>query len=133
MLEEKDEYFEKNSSSRLINLVNIVYDDEFVHIINKLSSSIKTYFKMAKKTISEINDNLSNLINDSLFIKCIINEISTNNTIPNIESIPMKIESILQKKGNIDNNINYLDVNLNSFFDEVKKLFKTMKIHEIKK
>ncbi len=127
MLEEKDEYFEKNSSSRLINLVNIVYDDEFVHIINKLSSSIKTYFKMAKKTISEINDNLSNLINDSLFIKCIINEISTNNTIPNIESIPMKIESILQKKGNIDNNINYLDVNLNSFFDEAKKLFKTMK------
>ena len=64
MIKNKDEYFEKNSSSRLINLVNIVYDDEFVHIINKLSSSIKTYFKMAKKTISEINDNLSNLINN---------------------------------------------------------------------
>ena len=127
MLEEKDEYFEKNSSSRLINLVNIVYDDEFVHIINKLSSSIKSYYKMTKNIISDINENLSNLINDSLYIKCIFNEISINNAIPNIETIPMKIESILQKKGNIDNNLNYLDVNLNSFFDDAKRLFKTMK------
>ena len=62
MLEEKDEYFEKNSSPKLINLVNIVYDDEFVHIINKLSSSIKSYYKMTKKIISEINENLSNII-----------------------------------------------------------------------
>ena len=39
-------YEDNNSISGLINLANVVYDDEFVQIINKLSSSIKSYFKL---------------------------------------------------------------------------------------
>ena len=82
MFYERDDYFNKNTSSTgIINLVNVIYDDEFVQIINKLSNSIKSYFKITKKTISELNDNLTNLNNDVLFSKNIINDISSNNLI----------------------------------------------------
>ena len=34
------------NSNTVINLVNIIYDDEFVSLINNLSSSLKDYFKL---------------------------------------------------------------------------------------
>ena len=134
MFYERDDYFNKNTSSTgIINLVNVIYDDEFVQIINKLSNSIKSYFKITKKTISELNDNLTNLNNDLLFSKNIINDISSNNLISKNESLPERIESILKIKGKIDNNVNHLDTNLISFFDEAKKLFKEMKTTRLRK
>ena len=96
MFYERDDYFNKNTSSTgIINLVNVIYDDEFVQIINKLSNSIKSYFKITKKTIGEMNESLLNINNDSLFTKCVINDISMNDSISKIESLLERIEFIL--------------------------------------
>ena len=75
-----------------------VIEDCVCWMINKVSSSIKSYFKITKKTIGEMNESLLNINNDSLFNKCVINDISMNDSISKIESLLERIESILKKR-----------------------------------
>ena len=40
----------KSNNNTVINLVNIIYDNEFVSMLNDLSSSVKDCFKLLIKT-----------------------------------------------------------------------------------
>ena len=63
-----------NSKNHIINFVNIIYDDEFVSLINNLSSSLKDFLKFLKNILNNIHEVISTLSNQTLYSKCLINE-----------------------------------------------------------
>ena len=119
-----------NSKNHIINFVNIIYDDEFVSLINNLSSSLKEYLKFLKNILNNIHEVISNLSNQTLYSKCLINEClsyNKNNTEKMLQ-LSDRIDIIENNKKLLDNNISLIEVNMSSFLDKAKILFKKMKI-----
>ena len=121
-----------NSNNTVINLVNIIYDDEFVSLINNLSSSLKDYFKLLNKLLNNIKEIISTLSNQTLYSKCLLNECITsyqnNNNAEKLIQLSDRIDIIDNNKKLLNNNISLIEVNMSSFLDKAKVLFKKMKI-----
>ena len=120
-----------NSNNTVINLVNIIYDDEFVSLINNLSSSLKDYFKLLNKLINNIREITSTLGNQTLYSKCLLNDcisLDKNNNTDKFIQLSDRIDIIDNNKKLLDNNISLIDTNMSSFLDKAKILFKKMKI-----
>ena len=119
-----------NSKNHIINFVNIIYDDEFVSLINNLSSSLKDYLKFLKNILNNIHEIISTLSNQTLYSKCLINEcISYNkNNTEKMLQLSDRIDIIENNKKILDNNISLIEVNMSSFLDKAKILFKKMKV-----
>ena len=120
-----------NSNNKVINLVNNIYDDEFVSLINHLSSSLKDYFKLLSKLMNNIREIASTLGNQTLFSKCLLNEcipLYKNNNTDKITQLSDRIDIIDNNKKLLNNNISLIDVNMQSFLDKAKIIFKKMKI-----
>jgi hypothetical protein len=119
------------NSNTVINLVNIIYDDEFVSLINNLSSSLKDYFKLLNKLLNNIREIISTLSNQTLYSKCLLNEcfsIDKNIYMDKLMQLSDRIDIIDNNKKLLDNNISLIDANMSSFLDKAKILFKKMKI-----
>ena len=121
-----------NSNNTVINLVNIIYDDEFVSLINNLSSSLKDYFKLLKNLMNNIKEIISTLNNQTLYSKCLLNECITlyenNNNIDKLIQLSDRIDIIDNNKKLLNHNVSLIEVNMSSFLDKAKILFKKMKI-----
>ena len=119
------------NSNTVINLVNIIYDDEFVSLINNLSSSLKDYFKLLNTLLNNIREITSTLSNQTLYSKCLLNEclsIDKNIYTDKLMQLSDRIDIIDNNKKLLDNNISLIDANMSSFLDKAKILFKKMKI-----
>ena len=120
-----------NSNNKVINLVNYIYDDEFVSLINNLSSSLKDYFKLLSKLMNNIREITSTLGNQTLYSKCLLNEclsLYKNNNTDKIVQLSDRIDIIDNNKKLLNNNISLIGVNMQSFLDKAKMIFKKMKI-----
>jgi len=119
-----------NTKNRIINFVNIIYDDEFVSLINNLSSSLKDYLKFLKNILNNIHEIISTLSNQTLYSKCLINEcISYNkNNAEKMLQLSDRIDIIENNKKLLDNNLSLIETNMSSFLNKAKILFKKMKI-----
>ena len=120
-----------NSKKKVINLVNYIYDDEFVSLINNLSSSLKDYFKLLSRFMNNLREITSTLGNQTLYSKCLLNEclsLYKNNNTDKIMQLSDRIYIIDNNKKLLNNNISLIDVNMQSFLDKAKILFKKMKI-----
>ena len=125
-----------NSNNTVINLVNIIYDDEFVSLINNLSSSLKDYFKLLNKLLNNIREITSTLGNQTLYSKCLLNEcisLYKNTKTDKLLQISDRIDIIDNNKKLLDNNISLIDANMSSFLEKAKILFKKMKTTRNKK
>ena len=120
-----------NSNNTVINLVNIIYDDEFVSLINNLSSSLKDYFKLLNKLINNIREITSTLGNQTLYSKCLLNDcisLDKNHNTDKFIQLSDRIDIIDNNKKLLENNISLIDANMSSFLDKAKLLFKKMKV-----
>ena len=121
-----------NSNNTVINLVNIIYDDEFVSLINNLSSSLKDYFKLLNKLLGNIKEIIATLSNQTLYSKCLLNECITsyqnNNNAEKLIQLSDRIDIIDNNKKLLNDNISLIEVNMSSFLDKAKVLFKKMKM-----
>lgn len=123
----KNSNYTQNNQTNIVNLVNVVYDDEIVLLINSLSKSIKEYYKSTKKAVSELNSIASSFSNQTLFTKCLINEISLTKTMNKLPELAENVDIINENKNIFDSHINNIDQGLHEFFEEARKLFKQMK------
>ena len=101
--------------NKTINLFNVVYDDEFVFLINSLSSLIKNYFKLTRSSIAEINEGLGNI---NLYSDLNKNEAQISF---------QEFKDIISKAENCENKSKDIEKELNVFFDKAKDIFKKMK------
>ena len=119
------------SNNTVINLVNIIYDNEFVSLINNLSSSLKDCFKLINNSLKNIKDISSSLGNQIVYSKCLINDyIMVNKKNKNEKLIQVKdrLDFIDNNKNLLESNISFMNVNITSFLEHAKTLFKRMKI-----
>ena len=119
------------SNNTVINLVNIIYDNEFVSLINNLSSSLKDCFKLINNSLKNIKDISSSLGNQIVYSKCLINDyIMMNKKNKNDKLIQVKdrLDFIDNNKNLLESNISFMNVNITSFLEHAKTLFKRMKI-----
>lgn len=135
----------QKSSNEFLN------DEDFIFMINALSSNIKEYFRNSKKGVGLIKSNSENVIDLILTSKSSISDInlllgSTNNLIGSkysqkpsnkplnetyfkdkLSQISLKLESANDLRANIHKSIKFIEQNTNKFYDEAKIIFKKLK------
>ena len=119
------------SNNTVINLVNIIYDNEFVSLINNLSSSLKDCFKLINNSLKNIKDISSSLGNQIVYSKCLINDyimINKKNKNDKLIQVKDRLDFIDNNKNLLESNISFMNVNITSFLEHAKTLFKRMKI-----
>ena len=113
-------------SKKKIDLINVVYDEEFVSLLNSLSSNLKNFYTITLNIIKDLYSNSSVIDSNSIYSKCLINEINYN-TKEKIKQLNEHIDTICNTKKIIEKNILLIDSNINKFFNDSKKIFKNMK------
>ena len=117
---------EKTQLDQNFKLNDAVINDEFVNHINRLSDSIREYYKVSKN----INKNKTILVNS------IENDVNVSKSILFGEdnTIITKAQTLANLTENIKNSLNKLKLNVNSgdknlllFFEDAKVIFKKMK------
>ena len=126
-----DFYKPKSKSNRKnrkikIDLANVVYDEEFVSLINSLSTIIKNYYSLSVKIIKDLYNNSLIIDNNIIYSKCFINEINYN-TKEKIKQLEERIDGINNTKKIIEKNILLIDSNLKKFFYDSKLIFQNLK------
>ena len=119
------------SNNTVINLVNIIYDNEFVSLINELSSSLKDCYKLLNKLLNNVKEISSTLNNQTLYCKCLLKDfIMLNKKIKNEKLIQImdRLDIIDNNRNLMENNISFMNVNITSFLVHAKTLFKKMKV-----
>ena len=108
---------------------SILYDEEFISLINGLNDSIKDYFKVCKHNILETNSIINYYEEHNKSLEISINDILNSEQNHNIS------EFFIEKFKQINEYINQLKINNNSFkknldffFEDAKIFFKKMKI-----
>ena len=116
----------KKNKRSTIDLANVVYDEEFVSLINSLSTSIKNYYSLTLSILRDLYNNSISIDNNLIYSKCLINEINYN-TKEKIKQLEEKIDSISNTKKIFEKNILLIHSNLNKFFNDSKLIFKNLK------
>ena len=109
-----------------IDLANVIYDEEFVSLINSLSTIIKNYYSLSIKIIKDLYNNSLIIDNNIIYSRCFINEINYN-TKEKIKQLEERIDGISNTKKIIEKNILLIDSNLKKFFDDSKLIFQNLK------
>ena len=109
-----------------IDLANVVYDEEFVSLINSLSKTIKIYYTLTLNIIRDLYNNSLVIDNNSICSKCLINEINYNPK-EKLRQLVEKIETISNTKKIFEKNILLVHSNLNKFFNDSKEIFQNLK------
>ena len=113
---------------------SILYDEEFISLINGLNDSIKDYFKVCKHNILETNSIINYYEEHNKSLETSINDILNSEQNHNIS------EFFIEKFKQINEYINQLKINNNSskknlefFFEDAKIFFKKIKIKKNEK
>lgn len=141
-----------NESNKIQSLyaMNYIYDDEFVSIINSLSSSIKDFFKSTRTSIGTIKKSSELILDEILGSKSSISDVfmqvdslllgkytqnKANNTAlskekhikDKLNQIVEKLEGLNEIRTQMSKNTKQLELNCSKFYDEAKVIFKNMK------
>ena len=107
---------------------SLIYENEFIALINSLSSSIKEYYLIIINIINELKNNAIELNKFILTSKCLINEMNNKtNFQEKSKQFEKNIEGISLSNKVINNNIIFFEKNLSKFFNDSKTIFKKMK------
>ena len=114
--------------------MNLLLEDEFISLINSLSSSLKEYYLNITKIIKDLRNTSLELNKYILTSKCLINEMTNKANIQErLNQFNKNIESINLSNKNINSNISLFEANLSKLFDNSKIIFKKMKEFQKKK
>jgi len=116
----------RKNKRNTIDLVNVVYDEEFVSLINSISTTIKNYYNLTLNIIRDLYNNSISIDNNLIYSKCLINEINYN-TKEKIKQLEEKVDSINNTKKIFEKNILLIHSDLNKFFNDSKQIFKNIK------
>ena len=119
------------SNNTVINMFNIIYDNKFVSLINDLSSSLKDCFKLINKLLNNIKEISTALTSQIIHSKCLLNDyimLNKNNNNDKLIQVKDRLDFIDNNKSLLESNISFMNVNISSFLEHAKTLFKKMRI-----
>ena len=135
------------TNKRFKNIMNYIYDEQFINLVNSVSSSIKDYFKNNKLYMNNLKICIDGINEQTLFTKSAVNDIlvylnqisksklNVSNTNMNekyikekLYSINERINKINQCKNNLIENLKNSDMTFINFYEEQQNLFNKMKI-----
>ena len=116
--------------NQIINLSNIIYDQNFVLLINSISSNIKIFYQKLRKIINDIKNISSSLENQINHSKYLLKGLTLkdDNFIERYFQLCDRVDMINESKKLFNENISLINNNLNIFITDVKQIFKKMKI-----
>ena len=112
----------KNQYSEKININKIFFEDSFIDLINKLSTTIFEYHYQSKSFISKFY-NLFPLFENNIE-QILLNEKNNNIYFNNSQELSKSIFNVDNIKKEFKSIIIKLDENLKSFFEKAKIIFK---------
>ena len=105
----------------LLESVNIIYDDDFISQVNKISLIIKENYKFNKQIINKLQT-ISININNKIF----------NKNLCLTESMKLNFLNNFEFWNNINETLNHniflIDAELNNFYEKIQSVFKKMKL-----
>ena len=114
----------KNSpkfSKSILESINIIYDDDFISLINKITIAIKDNYKFIKQIINKIKNISININNQNI-----------NNNLYLCDSMKLNIPNNSQFYNNIYDSLNHniflIDKELNTYYNKIQNIFKKMKL-----
>ena len=121
--------FKNNETNTYYLKKNLICDNDFISLINSLSSTIKFYYTSVTNIMKELKNNEIELNKYILTIKCLLNEMNNNkiNIQERIKQFKKNIEIISINTKYINNNISSIEMHLNKLFNDSKIIFKRMK------
>ena len=137
----------KIKNNKIKNVMNYIYEDQFINLVNSVSSSIKEYFKNNKLYMNNLKLCIDGINEQTLFSKSAVNDIlvylnqitksKSNVTNKNMNekyikeklySINDRINKINQYKNNLIENIKNSEMTFINFYEEQQNLFNKMRI-----
>ena len=106
----------------------MIYNDEFVGLLNGLNESIKEYSKVSKINIAEANNCFSFYEKLGKSMELLIEEMNNTNSYEKINEVIGKISRINEIMSSLQMNTNSNNKNLSLFLEDAKIVFKKMKM-----
>ena len=106
----------------------MIYNDEFVGLLNGLNESIKEYSKVSKINIAEANNCFSFYEKLVKSMELLIEEMNNTNSYEKINEVIGKISRINEIMSSLQMNTNSNNKNLSLFLEDAKIVFKKMKM-----
>ena len=106
----------------------MIYNDEFVGLLNGLNESIKEYYKVSKINIAEANNCFSFYEKLGKSMELLIEEMNNTNSYEKINEVIGKISRINEIMSSLQMNTNSNNKNLSLFLEDAKIVFKKMKM-----
>ena len=141
----------KINNNKVKNVMNYIYEDQFINLINSVSSSIKEYFKNNKLYMNNLKICIDGINEQTLFSKSAVNDIlvylnqitksKINVTNKNMNekyikeklySINDRINKINQYKNNLIENLKNSEMTFINFYEEEQNLFNKMRVIQSK-
>ena len=107
---------------------DLIYDDEFVLLINRLNESIKEYYKVTKNNITDASSVLSFYEDQGKSIQELLEQIMNQNASVEINDMIEQFSKINDIMTQLQINAFSNEKNLNLFFEDAKILFRKMKM-----
>ena len=122
-----------------LNLVQVIYDDDIVSIINAMSTRIKEFYVNNKQRMQYINNLHSSIGNRMLLIKTIIHDNTINdgdccnnkNTFMN--DIISNVDKCIDIHNMLSESIAQVNSDSNTLIEDIKEYFKQIKYKRRKK
>ena len=107
---------------------DLIYDDEFVSLINRLNESIKEYYKVTKNNITDASSVLSFYEDQGKSIQELLEQIMNQSGSVEINDMVEQFSKINDIMTQLQINAFSNEKNLNLFFEDAKILFRKMKM-----
>ena len=107
---------------------DLIYDDEFVLLINRLNESIKEYYKVTKNNITDASSVLSFYEDHGKSIQELLEQIMNQSASVEINDMVEQFSKINDIMTQLQINAFSNEKNLNLFFEDAKILFRKMKM-----
>ena len=122
-----------------LNLVQVIYDDDIVSIINAMSTRIKEFYINNKQRMQYINNLHSSIMNRMLLIKTIIHENTindgdySNNKNTFMNNIMNNVDKAIDIHNTLSESIAQVNNDSNTLIEDVKEYCKQIKYKRRKK
>ena len=129
ILEQKENESKCNNSANILNIATLIYDEEFVKVINSLSSTMKDFFKHTKNYFSDFKLSNDRIIEEIENTKNQIKQLSNISKIPlsNTKLVMSQVDKLSDYNLHLSKQSLSLKNTCLKFYDDSKIIFKEMK------
>ena len=128
-------YSNSKKIQSIINNPNIIYDNNFVSLMNSISFQIRKFYQKIRIIIDDIKNINTSLESQTNHSKLLVKGISIkdSNYVERYRQLCDRIDMISESKKILDDNLSLINKNLSIFITDIKQIFTKIKNIRIQK